>query len=334
MKLPKPLLAQEGVLCYFIDMFPPKTLKKFLKRLSFYKELRYIYRSFFVYKKPLAYFYYRFIIRPKIRKLNRPIDKPATDSGYSIHLLCSHSDLDMLLWSLASWYHVVPTSGKVYIHEDGSFTAEDKKIVSKLLPNAILVDFHRAGGQATSDWLKNFPKTREFRKKTLKDRRYILAVKLIDSRFVSQSPWRLILDTDILWFQYPKEIIDLLKTKKQSFFMHGNSFTDFEFADGTKLPDNLALINSGIVGYGLHNYSPEALEKFCGIIGINSNPHFIEQAGFAYILDKGGAIKMLDKTKYIIKGEINENVAAKHYTGPRREQYWFEGVKVLRKTIL
>ncbi|KKR75567.1 MAG: hypothetical protein UU18_C0002G0002 [Parcubacteria group bacterium GW2011_GWB2_40_8] len=321
-------------MCYFFGIFPMNFLKSFLKKFSFYKELRYIHRSFFVYKKPLAYFNYRFIIRPKIRKLNRPIDKPATDSGYSIHFLCGHNDLDMLFWALASWHRVVPDSGQVYIHEDGSFTADDHKILSKLAPNVIVVDYQQATKAALTVWLKDFPAALSYRSKPLKDKRYVLAIKLIDPRFVGDAPMKLVLDTDILWFKEPQEILKFLQMNEKIFFMKGVSQMDFEFADGGKLSQNIGLVNSGIVGYCVQNYLPEDLEKFCQRIGEKSNPHFIEQAGYAHILTKHAEPVFLDGDKYIIKGQVRENTVSKHYTGPRREVFWFEGVKVLRKTIL
>lgn len=310
-------------------------LLKFFKKFPYYRELRYIYRSFFVYKKPFSYLYYRFIVRPKIRKLNNPIDRPAADDFYSIHILCSHSDIDMLLWALASWYQVVPDSGQVYIHEDGSFTAKDKEIISKLLSNAIFIDFLEANEKARTDWLKNLSKTKVYREKAVKDRRYILAVKLIDPYFVSESPIHLIIDTDILWFEYPKEILELLKQKRGNFVMTGNSLMDFKFKDNTHLPENLAIVNSGIVGYKVDNYFLSGLEEFCEKIDTETNPqYFTEQAGYSYILNKGGIINMLNKENYIIKGELKKGVSAKHYTGPRREQYWFEGVRILKNKIL
>lgn len=309
-------------------------LKNFLKRFSFYKELRYIYRSFFVYKKPLSYAHHRFIVRPKIRKLKKPIDKPPANNSYSVHFLCGHNDLDMLLWALASWYRVVPESGQVYIHEDGSFTADDHKIISKLAPNVAVIDCQQATKSALTVWLKDFPAALSYRSKPLKDKRYILAIKLIDPRFVGDAPMKLILDTDILWFKEPHEIIKFFQMNEKIFFMKGVSQMDFEFADGGKLAQDIGLVNSGIVGYRVQNYLPEDLEEFCQRIGEKSNPHFIEQAGYAHILTKGAETAFLDSGKYIIKGQVRENTVAKHYTGPRREQYWFEGIKILKKKIL
>jgi hypothetical protein len=307
------------------------------KQTSFYKELRHIYRAFFHYREPLAYLYNRFFVRPRIRKLNRPIDRPSTDPSYSVHLLCSHADLDMLLWSLASWYEVVPESGQVYVHEDGSFTKEDQEIVLRLLPNAKLIDYVWATKQATADWLKDMPHAKEYREhanELINSKRYVFAIKLVDPRFISDAPARLLLDTDILWFKHPAELLQRLKAETNPFFLEGKSNLDFQFADGTYLADNLSLFNAGVIGYNLRHYQLPDLERFCAKMGPNTNPYFMEQAGHSWILSQNAEIRPLESKNHVIEGILGPDLVVKHYTGPRREQYWYEGVACLKSSIL
>src|SRR3989338_7348645 len=247
---------------------------KNLKKNSFYKELRYIFRAFFHYGRPFSYLSGRFLIRPKIRQAGPIGQIGQIDDMYSVHILCSHQDLDMLFWSLASWYKMVKNSGQVFIHEDGSFSEEDRNLIAKLLPNARLVDKKWAASLAEQVWLKDLPTALKSRL----DKRYVFAVKLMDARFVSDAPARLLLDTDILWFREPTELLQKLKSGK--------------------------------------------------------NPYFIEQSGHAWILSRHARILPLDPARYIIKGPVNSETVVRHYTGPRRELYWIEGVKILKDKIL
>lgn len=300
------------------------------KNSKAYKELRYLYRAFFHYRAPLAYVSGRFFTRPKIRGIGPIRPKGQIDDGYSIHILCSHEDLDMLLWSVASWYRVVENSGQVYIHEDGSFNSQDRDLVSELLPQAKFIDYDWATSEAKENWLKDFPNAGKYRL----DKRYIFAIKLMDTRFISNAPSRLLLDTDILWYEEPRELLDKLKAGTNPFFMLGKANLSFQFADGSYLEEKLSAFNAGIIGYNAEHYPIGDLEEFCKKMGPQSNPYFIEQSGHAWILSRHAEILPLDPSRYIIKGPINEQTVVRHYTGPRRELYWIEGIKRLKDKIL
>ena len=49
-------------------------MKVLLKKLPYYKEFRYIFRAFWVYKKGLAYLYYRRVVGSRIKRVNHPLD--------------------------------------------------------------------------------------------------------------------------------------------------------------------------------------------------------------------------------------------------------------------
>jgi hypothetical protein len=304
-------------------------MKNSIKKLRFYQELRYLYRVFFHYRRPLSYAYYRFFLGPKIRTLEHPLDQASFDPSYSIHFLCSHTDLDMLLWSLASWYQVVLQSGRVYIHEDGSFSEEDRKIVAKLFPQAEIIDYEWATTQALEIWLKNSPYARSFRQ----NQKVVFATKLVDPYFVSPASARLLLDTDVLWFRTPTEILDLLHKQTHPFFLAGRVPMNFVFADN-KFPADIATLNAGIIGYAKQDYQLADLEEFCQKIGPQSDLYFFEQAGHAYVLSRHNRIQALDKQTYFIRGRVDQNTVVKHYTRPRREEYWFEGIRILKQRIL
>lgn len=236
----------------------------------------------------------------------------------------------MLFWSLASWYSVVKDSGQVFVHEDGSFTKEDRNLISRLLPQSKLIDYAHATQTARDEWLKNYPHTLKYRL----DRKYVFTAKLVDPRFVSSVPARLLLDTDILWFSKPRELLQRLKSGKNPFFMLGKSNKSFQFAAGDFLDEKFSALNAGIIGYNVAEYDPRDLEAFCAKMGPASDPYFIEQSGHAWILSRRAEILPLDPGRYIIKGPINEQIVARHYTGPRRELYWIEGAKLLKDKIL
>ncbi|MDP3993642.1 MAG: hypothetical protein Q8P75_01515 [bacterium] len=305
-----------------------------LKSSNLYRELRYIYRSIFVYKKPISYLYHRFFLGPKIRRFTTPEDSRFPGNAYSVHLLCGHKDLQMLFWSLASWYQAVAQSGQVYIHDDGTFNSKDKRIISKMFPYAAIVDYQETTQHVLAGLADRFPRAYHYRNLSQTDRRYIFNLKLIDPFFVGDAGTKLIIDSDLLWFQRPQKLLEAISEKRLPIFMGGEGSMDFVFADGSELNKNIGGVNSGVVGYERKQFSLDSLEEFYSRVGSNANPHFVEQAGYAYILTRGSEPIFLPADKYHIKGSVSDQTVMKHYTSPRREQFWFEGVKRLKGGIL
>ena len=157
---------------------------------------------------------------------------------------------------------------------------------------------------------------------------------MIDPFFVGDADVKLILDSDLLWFKQPGELLDDIFQKRLPIFMGGYGKMDFVFSDGSILPENIAGVNSGVVCYKKKQFSLDSLEEFYSRVGSNANPHFVEQAGYAYILTRGSQPIFLPADKYLIKGPVSERTVMKHYTNPRREQFWFEGVNRLKGEVL
>ena len=292
-----------------------------LKKFRVYSELRYIYRSFAIYRKLISYLYYRFVVGPKLRRLSRAIDRPAATQQYSVHMLCNHDGLDLLLWSLLSWYRVVEQTGQVYLHEDGTFTPDDRKLINRLLPSAKIIERAWATKQI-KEWLASYPVTRSFREY---DDRYIFALKLVDPYFVSPAPAKLVLDIDVLWFKKPEQLLDMLLLKNISFMIKSQTPMEYVFASGEGLPAGQEFANGGIVGYQLGHFSLDRLEEFIQRNGPGNPSRLIDQAGYVNVLARSGKFEYLNEEDYTLKPKPDPVV--RHYTGPVREKFWFEGVK-------
>lgn len=304
-------------------------MKNFLKQFSWYSELRYIYRAFFVFGHGFSYLRHRFIIGPRIRRVKHALDRPVETGEYSVHVLCSHNHLTMLLWMLGSWYNVLlpGRAAQVYVHEDGSFTGKDFETVRRLLPSAQVVRATMSRDKAANEWLTGYPAARELRLRE----DVVFAMKLVDPYFSSTAPVRFLFDADILWFKAPAELFRTVVEEKRSVMMAGRGDMSFSFSDGSLLPKEVRSMNAGIVGYHKSNFNLKTLEEFCQKSRENDNFYFLEQAGHAYILcDSLRALSV----QYHIKHPTHVDTVAKHFTGPRREMFWYEGIKRLKDRIL
>ena len=300
-------------------------IKKIVKALPCYRDLRHSYLSYKKYGKLTEYLYSRFWLGSKIRRLGRPLDREIDTEQFSIHVVCCHIDVVQLLWALASWYRVVPISAKVYIHEDGSLTVSDKALISKTFPHSEIIDFNWATEQAMNKWLIKYPSLRTLRV----EKREVFALKIVDPYFVSNCKYFLILDTDILWFRAPDEVLQTIVNYECPLFWQENKPCPYIFGDGDSLKEELLCHNSGFIYYEKADFNLNLLEEFMQKKG-NFKRKFEDQPVYAYILGNYSSTSLLPKDRYIIKGKVKEDTIAKHYTAPRREKFWFEGVKFLQ----
>jgi hypothetical protein len=287
-------------------------------------EFFYLRKAFFEYQRGFKYFYNRYFLAPRILKSDKIFEKPVNNSDLSIHLLTCQRDLIMTVCSLKSFYRVATEIGQLYIHNDGTLTIKDKNILKKFFPSAKIV----AADEITKgSYLTNYPLLKKFREE---NNNYFLLKKIIDTYFLSDKKYHLIIDADLLWFKEPEEIMAEIRNGCQdSLMMANNNFSYVYFRGGEKLNQDLAGYNSGIVLYRRDNFDLAKLEEYLSKIDENNkeNNHFIEQAGFAWCLNN---LKKLDEKKYIIKEMVGEETAIKHYTSPRRPLFYIEGITKLK----
>ena len=142
--------------------------------------------------------WHRHIVRSRILK-SEPI-KAEDSSRCEIHVLTSEADWLNLVWALKSFYW---TSGRRYglcIHSDGTLSPTSRKCLVEHFPEARILN-HLDSLKAVETDLKNYPKCLEFRRKNH------LAPKVFDFRHHLQSERMLLLDSDVLFFREPTELL-------------------------------------------------------------------------------------------------------------------------------
>ena len=220
----------------------------------------YIRKAFFVYQRGFQYLYYRYIIAPRILKIKTALERPVNNQDLSIHVLSCHRDVIMLAWSLASFYSVASIVGQLYIHNDGSLTLSDKKIIKILFPSAIVIDPDSLESNLNNK-LSDFPIIKQIR---FDHQDLVLLKKIIDPYFVSDKKVHLIIDSDLLWFNNPQEINnEILAQIPKSLMIDGVGIPcPVYFNDDTKIEKRLAIINSGIVLYHKDNFNLAKLSEY------------------------------------------------------------------------
>jgi len=293
------------------------------KRTALYRETRYLYRSQRVYGRLKDYIQQRYYIAHQIKKVTAPLDRPAAHQDYSIHVTCSHVDFDGMLWAVASWHHVAPESGQVFIHEDGSLTAQDCALIERLFPHATLIRRAWADEQIAG-WLADYPTTYRYRS----DPKSFWGIKLVDPYFVAPCEKVFLFDSDVLWFQHPHTLLGKINHYRQPIFMDGRTVLEFPLTDGYVITSKL---NSGLFVYHKRHFDLAEVEQFFQKLPAG---YWNDQPGYTYVLERPHGADYLDRDIYTLKGMYDPSMVVKHYVSPKREAFWFEGVKLLSPQLL
>ncbi len=84
---------------------------KKIKREIFYIKLAF---SLYGIRRGFFFLWQRYIVAPRILKSKKSFEKPITNGDLSIHMLTGHQDFLIALWSLASYYSVAQSIGKLF----------------------------------------------------------------------------------------------------------------------------------------------------------------------------------------------------------------------------
>lgn len=287
-----------------------------------------LYKVFFVYRTPVLFFYYRYIIAPKIKNIRISLEKEVTHSNLSIHMLTCHRDVLIALWSLASFYRVSKVIGNVTLHDDGTLTEKDRTLFRRLFPSIDIVSVKDFFMRYTHE-LDTYPILKKFRQEYTK----FQSKKLIDVYFERKGDMVLYLDSDMLWFKNPLEIQVAVERGVEdiSYMMsNGKDRIHVQFEDGTQTTDFVAECNSGVTLFHKNNYNLSDVSLYvnkCDFL----NKKFTDQACFGSVLRY---VEILPRDRYFIKGVINGDTVMRHYTGPSREKFYFYGLNFIYKEIL
>lgn len=291
-------------------------------------ELKLVAKAFFKYGMGFRYLYNRFIIAPQILRVPS-IERPVTHPELSMHMLFGKRDFLMAVWSLASFYHSSTIRGALYLHSDGTLGSAHRATLLRLFPHAVFADA-RDVVASHKDFFDAHEDLKDFRTKYTK----FQAKKLLDPYLVSKSQLRLILDSDMLWFKDPTELkVSVEAGVPRPLMMSdrtgagGRSYVTFK--DGTRITEDVAACNSGVVLYKKDQFNLVAFSAYLARVDYLQSK-FTDQACYATILQP----ELLPEDRYLIKGALTERVVLRHYTNPSRAKFYCYGLNFLARDIL
>jgi hypothetical protein len=270
--------------------------------------------------------YYRDVVRPRI--LQTPPVQGLDDRRCEIHVLTSQQDWLNLIWALKSFYAASGRKYELCIHDDGSLEPSSREQLQRHFPDARLIDRETADREVLP-LLERFPRCRAFRETNH------LSPKLFDFRHFLRADRMLLLDSDVLFFENPAELLRRIEDPTYRWNSVNADMQSGYTVDpvaagkrfGMTVPERF---NSGlgvIHGDSLrHDWIEEFLE-FPGILG-----HFwrIEQTLFALCSARYGVELLPVEYRVSLARGLDECVA-KHYVGAVRHLMYGEGIRKLTR---
>jgi hypothetical protein len=130
-----------------------------------------------------------------------PVAIPGKDQDFSVHILLCNRDFEMSICALRSFVHYCGRSFEFVIHEDGTLTQHQKEYLRKNFPKSEIIDYDRSLNLARDTFGEN-SEIYKMRK------RGVLMLKLLDIKLFSKKQKIIVLDSDILFFKKPVELLD------------------------------------------------------------------------------------------------------------------------------
>jgi hypothetical protein len=224
---------------------------------------------------------------------------------------------------LASFYKVAHTIGHLFIHNDSTLNDQDRKILKRLFPSAVIMESDSVG--ALVGQLEGYPSIQNC---WVKYGHRFQVKKLICPFIVGNNKYSLFIDGDILWFRRPEMIEEEIKNGCSRSLMASSCLPNYVyFKDGSRVSEESALYNSGIVLYNKGNFNLSKLSVFIESIDLGRT-YFIDQGGYVACLEN---LKKLPPEDYSIDMKVGNNTVARHYTRPRRHLFYTEGMSILRR---
>lgn len=296
---------------------------------SIKRELFFI-RRLFSQRYPLLfyfnYFKYRFFGEAILSRLPMPQQKGV--SNFSIHMLCQEPDVAMIEWSVRSFLKHSGLSPQIIIHDDGSMTKRSAELLETRLPN-LKVLFKADARRALQAHPGYTPLVRKFDEQGHK-----VSLQLVDCYLLSNTEKVMLLDGDVLFFKKPTEVIEFIENKTPFDAMVSKQYGTYDLKVKKSYSEKYHLVerHGGLMNPGLIliNKSAFPQEKFIEFLENTERPYgdyFLPMSGWGSLIAQVN-YAFFPEDRYIMKDRPNDGTVMKHFTGPRRYEFYAYGIEL------
>lgn len=276
------------------------------------------------YEHGLRTAHYRDTVRSRILKTRPIVQTP--DRTCEIHVFTCAQDWLNLVWTLKTFYHYSNRGYGLCIHDDGTLTESDRATLQHHFPNARIIDRPSADARVLSE-LQAYPRCLEFRQTNH------LAPKVFDFASYLESDRMLLLDSDILFFKEPTEL--LRRIEDPAYLLNtvngdvNSAYTVNPIVVKEKHGfDVLDRFNSGLGLIHKPSLNLDWIEEFLALPEILGHFWRIEQTLYALFSSRFG-VELLPQ-EYDVRLEPDlVGLPSRHYVGAIRHLMYSEGIQQL-----
>jgi hypothetical protein len=249
---------------------------------------------------------------------------PSSPGGVAIYFLTGKKYLYQTLFCIQSLLKVSKVKYNFVLVDDGSFDEAFIKYMNNAVPGAEIIT-----QVAIKENLNNHLPAHLFPVLHHKRGVYPHIKKLTDIHTLPGSNWKLVIDSDMLFWAEPAAILDWLKEPTKPLYMldcknsYGYSKNLMEELSGLKIPD---LLNVGVIGLDSSKIDWHKLEKWTAILEEKEgSSYFLEQALTAMLIGETEAA-VLPADEYMVNPQmkaIEEKTGVlHHYVDLSKEGYF------------
>jgi hypothetical protein len=249
-----------------------------------------------------------------------------------VHILTGANDWRLAAWMLASWFHFTEQAWPVIVHEDGTLPAEGRATLLRLFPDTRIIE--RAHADAVmAKALTPFPFCADYRKA------HPLALKIFDAPHFTPGERFLMLDSDLLFFDRPEEILTWCRDGKDECWFN-EDVQEGALLSAAEAREDLGIklwprVNSGLCLLAKKALDLDLCDRALAETSILSGHVWrTEQTLFALCASKYAKGGLLPRRYEVSLGKFAApDAICRHYVGAVRDRFYAEGLDRLRGVL-
>jgi len=261
----------------------------------------------------------------------RPIPTQGADaprSGTEVRVLTWRRDWINLLWALKSFYRFANVDYPLFIHDGGLAPGQPEKL-REHFPQATLVEASAADVQVAEELhRRGLNRCLAYRKRNVSTR------KLFDFYLLSKADFVISIDSDIVFFRRPHELIPSETTRKNRYnrdcaFWYSMGLDELEATFGIRPPP---LVNSGLALVRRESIDFDLINQWLASPKLFEDTWVTEQTLHALCSTVYGIELLPDTYCVATTPGLKPDMVCKHYPSFFRYYLYTEGMKHLLNT--
>jgi hypothetical protein len=250
--------------------------------------------------------------------------------GWPLYFLTGERYLYQTLFCISSLSRVSGESFHITLVDDGSFNKNLRMRIARQLPGAVIID----ESQVTVSLDRLLP-VKDFPVLRAKRNVYPHIKKLIDIHTLP-GDWKLVLDSDMLFWSAPSELISWLKHPRTPLYMqdcansYGYSKALMETLAGSPITD---LINVGVIGLNSRDIEWAAVESWVTALERHEKTsYYLEQALTAMLIGRRQAVCLSEERYKVMpsSAEVDQKIGVlHHYVDLSKRDYFQKAWKMI-----